>query len=451
MSKNRGEMPDKVKLRCATMRAQGVSWEKIAAAVGYPKSVCQKWGQRWAGFVPVDQRIADDKLEDDTVSETDTGGEKSEWTESGDKATLTGDTRTPVRSEEDVYRAFSVDRTRWKIVKMRKKAWEVMAKVGNEKDGYRLETRQMYGVTADLERIVPKDIEKALDIVFARFKDTAPKWPKVDKERADNSEPFLAVIGLMDAHFGKYCWVDETGENYDLKIAEAVFANAVDDLLAESRHRRVSRFLVPFGNDLQHSDGRTGETTRGTRQDGDGRFSKVLATAKIAVINAVEKMAAVAPVQVELVAGNHDRTMAECLCHMVDARFHHTDRVTVNTSPKSRKYVRFGASLIGLTHGDMVKAEKLPGLMAAEAKRDWADTICHEWIIGHGHRSQKWVTKDTDSQQGTVVRMLRSLTKTDLWHFDSGFINGPDFPAAEVYFYGRDRGYAGHALVPARG
>jgi predicted phosphodiesterase len=425
-------MPDDVKRRCAELRAAGKPWADIAAEVGYPKSVVQKWAGRATG--------------DGVAPPTDT----SEWDESGDKATLKGETATAIKSEEDVYRAFDVDRTRWRIVRMRKKAWQVMAKVGSEREGYRLETRQMYGVTADLERIVKKEIENALDLVFARFKDAAPKWPKVDKGRA-SGEPFLAVMGLMDAHFGKYCWEGETGENYDLKIAESVFANAVEDLLAECRNRNVVRFLVPFGNDFMHFDGRTFQTTKGTQQDADGRFSKVLATAKIAAINAVERMAAVAPVQVELVAGNHDRTMAECLCHMIDARFHRSDRVTVNTSPKSRKYVRFGANLIGLTHGDMVKAERLPGLMAAEAKRDWADTTCHEWVIGHGHRSQKWVTKDTDTQQGTVVRMLRALTRSDLWHYDSGYIQSAEFPAAEVYLYGRDRGYAGHAIVPARG
>jgi hypothetical protein len=123
--------------------------------------------------------------------------------------------------------------------------------------------------------------------------------------------------------------------------------------------------------------------------------------------------------------------------------------VQVNTEPKTRKYVRYGTNLIGLTHGDLVKPANLPQLMPAEAKADWAQTTCHEWITGHGHRSQKWTTLDTDSTPGVVVRQLRALTRTDLWHYDHAFVSS-QVPAAECYYYGRERGYAGHAVVPAR-
>ncbi len=429
----RKPLSDEMKARILQLRAQGLSVRKVAAMCGVSVGSVSNVGAEAAeGPAAV-------------------SGTPEVWDEKGDSVTFNGVTDRPIRSEEDAVREFKIDLERWLVERMQVKAWTVGMKVGSKEAGFTPVRQQQYGVTLWLKRRLPKATQDALDIVFARFRDAAPKWPKVDRDRAAKGEPFLALFGLFDVHFGKYCWADETGENYDLKIAESVFANAVEDLLAECKHRPISKFLLPFGHDFLHFDSRELATTRGTKQDVDGRFSKVLATAKVAAINAVEKMAAVAPVQVELVSGNHDRSLSECLCHMLDARFHHTDRVVVNTSPKTRKYVRFGTTLLGLTHGDMVKADKLPGLMAAEAKRDWADTTCHEWVIGHGHRSQKWVTKDTDTQQGTVVRMLRALTKTDLWHYDSGFVSSPEYPAAEVYFYGRDRGYAGHALVPARG
>jgi hypothetical protein len=153
-------------------------------------------------------------------------------------------------------------------------------------------------------------------------------------------------------------------------------------------------------------------------------------------------------VEVVLVPGNHDRTLSECLCHALAARFHMTTRVTVDVSPKTRKYFRWGTTLIGLTHGDLVKPDKLPGLMPVDMKQDWAETTCHEWLTGHGHRSQKWTTLDTDTQQGTVVRQLRALTRTDLWHFDHGYVGTS--PAAECYFYEKSRGYCGHSLIPER-
>jgi hypothetical protein len=354
-----------------------------------------------------------------------------------------------VRTYADAIRVAGVDLSVWFVDSWEATQWTVgmKVKVGDGKQETRRE--QQYRVKLKLRRIVPRAIRDALEIVFARLKDAAPRWPKVEKERESSAEPFMAVFGLFDVHFGKLCWDKESGDKYDLKIAEVLFRNAVVDLIAESRHRRISRVLLPFGNDWFHVDNASNTTTRGTPQDVDGRFSKVLATGKLAAIWAVEQLAAIAPVQVEFVPGNHDRRLSEVLCSVIEARFHHTDRVTVNLDPVTRKYVRFGTNLIGLTHGDLVKPEKLPALMPVDNPREWAETTTREWITGHGHRSQKWTTLDTDTQQGTVVRMLRALTRTDLYHFDNGFCG--QSPAAEVYWYGRDRGYAGHAVVPARG
>lgn len=362
-------------------------------------------------------------------------------------ATATGVTAKPVKTLEDAIRVAEVDTSIWYVDRWETSHWTVGMNVGIGVEKRSVQTQQ-YRVKVFLRRIVGRAIQGALKTIFARLNDTAPRWPKFEKERKMTAEPFLAVFGLFDVHFGKLAWEPETGNNYDLKIAENLFRNAVVDLIAECGNRNITKILLPCGNDWFHIDNRENTTTRGTSQDVDGRFSKVLATGTLAAVWAVEQLATLAPVQVELLPGNHDRTMAECLCHILAARFHHTDRVTVGLEPRTRKYVRFGTNLIGLAHGDLVKPENLPALMPVDAKRDWADTSTHEWLTGHGHRSQKWTTRDTDTQQGTVVRQLRALTRTDLWHFDHGYCGQE--PAAECYFYGRDRGYAGHAVVPAR-
>jgi hypothetical protein len=148
------------------------------------------------------------------------------------------------------------------------------------------------------------------------------------------------------------------------------------------------------------------------------------------------------------VPGNHDPTISYHLAKTVEAWFRRSTAVTVDAGPKVRKYVQWGANLLGLTHGDSPKPEDLPGLMAAECREQWAAAQHREWLVGHQHRSRAWVTKSTDTHKGTVVRVLRSLAGTDAWHFEQGYISQP---AAEVYWYGRDRGYCGHAVVAARG
>jgi hypothetical protein len=308
---------------------------------------------------------------------------------------------------------------------------------------------QQYRVKLFLRRIISRTLHNAVNELLASLKSRVPRWEGaacVDTKRTGESH--LGVFGLFDVHFGKLCWRAETGSDYDLKIAEVVFRNAVEDLLTESAHRKLEQIVLPLGNDWLHIDNRRSETTRGTRQDVDGRFSKVFATAKLAALWAVERLAETAPVHVIWVPGNHDQTLSEMLCHIVEARFHKAKHVTVDLTPPDRKYYRWKSTLLGLTHGDKVSQEDLPGKMAAESHQDWANTRCREWLIGHQHRSRKWVTKSTDTFDGTVVRVLQSLAGTDAWHYEMGYINTRR--AAEVYWYGAERGYAGHAVVGVR-
>jgi hypothetical protein len=153
-------------------------------------------------------------------------------------------------------------------------------------------------------------------------------------------------------------------------------------------------------------------------------------------------------VDVGWVPGNHDPTASYHLAKTVQAWFRNAPRVTVDAGPKVRKYVSFGSTLIGLTHGDAPKPEDLPGLMAAECRDRWGAATCSEWLVGHQHRSRQWVTKNTDTHKGPTVRVLRALAGTDAYHFENGYVGAE--PGAECYWYGRDRGYAGHAVVPAR-
>lgn len=440
MGKNRGEMPDAVKLRCAELRAGGMGWREISTTVGYPQSVCQKWAQRWAGFVPIEKRA------DQPVHCTGQGdGEKHEWDEGAETAKLTGQTSQAIRTEEDVYRAFEIDRTRWVIDRMTKNAWQVMAKVGEE-----MVTRQMYGVKAHLKRVVNKDLQAAIDAIYERMANHAPKYTPPRMPKNASGETFLGVISLVDAHAGKLCWAPETGNDYDLKIFESVYRNAVDDLVAESAGRPVSEWLLPIGSDFYHMDNARNTTFNGTPQDVDGRYAKVIEAGEMAVIWAVERLMESAPVSVVWVPGNHDPSTSFHLARTVQAWFRRCERVTVDAGPNPRKYFAWGCNLLGLTHGDQEKPASLPAIMATERPKEWAASTCREWLLGHMHRSRQWQTQGVDTFEGTTVRVLRSLAGTDSWHHRKGFISGPSQKAAEALFYGKNRGLAGFAVVPQR-
>ena len=359
----------------------------------------------------------------------------------------------PIKTEEDAIRAAEVDTSVWYVHHFETSAWTVPMKVeqGQEPNGLWKAARpiqtQQYGVKLWLRRLQPKSHKAALDAIWERMKHDAPAFPKFPKLKP-KGEPHLAVMGLVDAHFGKLAWAPEVGRDYDLKIAERLYANAVDDLIARTAAIELGLILLPIGSDFFHMDNSRNTTHNGTPQDVDGRYAKVIEAGEMAVINAVKALMPIAPVKLVWVPGNHDPTTSYHLARTVWAYFHRSDRVEVDAAPSPRKYVAWGTNLIGLTHGNEEKPEELPSLMAADEPQKHAAATCRHWLIGHRHRSQRWVTKETDTFHGTEVRTCRALTGTDAWHHRKGFVGAAQ--AAEVFFYGRDTGYAGHAVAYAR-
>lgn len=353
----------------------------------------------------------------------------------------------PIRTYEDAIAAAGVDLSVWYVSHWEATQWTTPIKLRqNGQDT--ASQQQQYRVKLSLKRIISRSLQLATDAIFNRFRKHVVKYPKITRRIPVNTNKYLGVLGLFDAHFGKLCWANETGKSYDLKKAELIFSNAVDDLISESLGRNIAQWLLPIGNDFYHIDNSRNTTYQGTPQDTDGRYAKIIETGEMAVVRAIERLLVVAPVKVIWVPGNHDPTTSLHLARMTAAWFRLSKDVCVDHSPNPRKYYQWGKTLLGFTHGNEEKKEILPSLMATEYPNGWAETICREWLCGHEHRERTWITKSTDTHQGTTVRVLRSLAGTDSWHHRKGFVNTTQ--SAEVYWYHNDTGYAGHAVVPSR-
>jgi hypothetical protein len=368
----------------------------------------------------------------------------SGWQEGDDEATWSGVSDRPVKTLADAVRVAGVDESVWYVDRWEATQWTVVTK---DADDSPTQTQQ-YRVKVYLKRIARRCLQQAQEAVFERMKAHAPVYPRAFAPKRRQAGEYLAVAALFDAHFGKHAWGAETGKDYDLKVAADLFSNAVDDIIAESAHRKVGAWLVPIGNDFYHLDNSRNTTFAGTPLDVDGRYAKVIEAGEVAVIRAVERMLAVAPVEVVWVPGNHDPTTSYHLARMVAAWFRNARGVTVDHGPSPRKYFHWGCNLIGLTHGNEEKPGVLPNLMATERPREWSASTCREWLLGHMHRSRQWQTQGVDTHEGTVVRVVRSLSGTDSWHHRKGFVTTG--AAAEVYWYSRTRGYSGHAVAHAR-
>lgn len=347
---------------------------------------------------------------------------------------------TTIRTLEAALIEAKVDREIWEDERHVINKWDIVAK---GKDG--MIATELWQVKVWLKRKHPYAFATAMDAVLAKISEKAPKYPPLPKRKV--TDPIMVEISLCDVHFGKLAWAAETGSNYDLKIARAVWKNAIEDILALVDTQQIERFLFVVGNDFFHFDNMASTTTAGTPQDADGRYPKVIQTGFEGLTWAIDLLGGMAPVDITLVPGNHDYLASYHIVRELKAWYRHAKHITVDDGPSSRKYVRYGCSLLGFTHGNDEKHDRLPSIMATEAKELWAATTHHEWHLGHRHISKATSHQSVDTHEGCVVRILPSLTGVDSWHFKKGYIGRR---AAEAYLWHKARGYLGHFSVNVR-
>jgi hypothetical protein len=318
---------------------------------------------------------------------------------------------------------FDVDTSVWRVKDFKVKTWRGL--IGNQ------ESMLQDWIQINFERILSLDEEekiKALKASFQKFAESyaPPKFNIISKPKGD----VLLEPVFSDVHFGLHSWGEETGYDYDLKIAERMYKEAGENLYSKMRHYRADRILMPVGNDLLHVDNPHNTTTKGTPQHSDSRWQKAYDVALENVLWSIDLFASIAPVEVVLVPGNHAAVMEELLGKAIQIFYRNTTHVNVDVRPMPRKYHRWETVQIGLTHGHGEKKASLPMLMMNEAKPNMAELQCLEFHTGHYH------TRIVEELSGVVVRTVSALALSDSWHNQKGYKG--NLHAVEGFVFSRD-------------
>ena len=254
-----------------------------------------------------------------------------------------------------------------------------------------------------------------------------------------SSGSHMLEINIPDLHLGKLAWSQETGHpDYDSKIAEEVFEDALSALIERTISYKFEQILLPLGNDLLHSDTKFGTTTAGTVLDTDSRYQKNFSRARNLAIRAIDRLRCVAPVRVIMVAGNHDTLSVWHLGDSLECFYHAQPDVTIDNSPCLRKYHRFGNVMLMLTHGHNGKLADYPILMATEAPFLFGASKYREAHTGHTHQLK------VQEIHGVRVRTLSALCPPDAWHADRGFVG--NLRSAEAFVWHKEEGLIGTAI-----
>lgn len=304
---------------------------------------------------------------------------------------------------------------------------------------YKPKSGQLKKLMKEVE--TPESLRALADGILKDIREAAAdrERPKPKIKWAPEKARHMFEICVMDAHIGKLAWSEETGENYDIKIATERVHDAVDDLLDQARaFSSVVKIVLPWGNDFFHYDTLTGTTTAGTPQDRDSRYQKMFRCGRALASEIVQKCAEFAPVELIVVPGNHDELSAFLLGEVLEAEFKNDARVDVRNELRPRKYTAFGKSLLGYTHGHAEPHGKLPGIMALEVPDLWAAASHREWHLGHLHTSKRTDSRPVDSTDGVRIRVLQSLTGLDNWHAKQGYVGGPG--GCEAFVWNHEHG-----------
>lgn len=287
-------------------------------------------------------------------------------------------------------------------------------------------------VIQEWRRLAPE--AEGLEAVATRLcEQVSGKAPKLPAAPARAKDDLLLEVPIFDPHFGKYCWGQEVGADYNLDIARDGLVRCVRQLAARSGP--CGRGLLVMGGDWFHSDTRHNQTERGGHAlDVDTRQWKVWEAAADAIHASVATLAqACAEVHLVVIPGNHDWESSFHLSRLLAAFYRADPRVSVLASPKSRQYVRWGTVLLGFAHGHLVPMGDLASLMALEAKEDWAQTTERAWHQGHIHKGKALRTTSLDGQHSVTVEHIESLSGTDAWHHENGFVGMPRRQTAFVW------------------
>jgi hypothetical protein len=291
-------------------------------------------------------------------------------------------------------------------------------------------------VKADLRR---EAYLQAVRDAITEFVETQPQLD-VPAGPKDYSTDVVPWIQIGDAHLGMLAHAGETGENFDVKIAERELCAAIGQLIDEMPN--CERMVVNDLGDFTHYENFSGTTeASGHPLDFDSRFPKMIKSYARVMRFIVEKCLTKCRILDMIInQGNHSRTNDIWMAIHLRALYEHTGRVNVIDNDSVFIGYRMGKTLVMIHHSDKCKPARLPAVMANDFKKDWGETDFHYIDIGHVHHRS--VALD---ESGATVESWNHLAASDKWAHEAGYRSSKSI---SVVLRSRTYGEIGRRTLP---
>lgn len=282
--------------------------------------------------------------------------------------------------------------------------------------------------------ITEQDKERQLEAMHAvidGMKSDITPVSAVPPPKKRQNEKLLNLYTVSDFHLGMLAWADESGDDWDMKIAEDLFSKWFDAAFQKAPDAGVG--VINLLGDFAHFDSLDAVTpASGHVLDADTRYQK-LVRYMIRMVRRVVNMALVKHQSVRLITvqGNHDESGMIWLAEMFSALYDNEPRVFVDTSPDVYKMVQHGKTTLFFHHGHKARFDAIEPVMIAKFRKAFGESVYSYAHVGHLHH-QKIV-----ESRNMIVEQHRTLAAKDAYASRGGWMSGR---SANVITYSAEYG-----------
>ncbi|AZF89825.1 hypothetical protein P9608_gp40 [Escherichia phage vB_EcoS_PNS1] len=228
----------------------------------------------------------------------------------------------------------------------------------------------------------------------------------------------LNLYTVSDFHLGMLAWGEETGEDWDMAIAEDLFYRWFVEAFARAPDAGTA--VINILGDMAHFDSLDAVTpASGHILDADTRYQKLVRYMIRMVRNVVElALQKHHKVKLLIVQGNHDESGMIWLAEMFNTLYENEPRVDVDTSPDVYKMVQHGKTTLFFHHGHKARFDAIEQVMIAKFRQEFGSSEYSYAHVGHLHH-QKIV-----ESRNMIVEQHRTLAAKDAYASRGGWMSG---------------------------
>jgi len=364
-------------------------------------------------------------------------------------------TEEEAKNPEFILKAHGFDIDTWELASCRNTVRQVVSKVVNQvdKDGklvdqytdkgkpvYTTDVRTLYASYITVKPKKDKEISLAKIEEFFDRLDRNYSLPEIKRTKDYLNGDKMLLIDIADLHHNLQASIFTSGDDYNCDIAEKLFFYVLNDVLSRTVSYYFDKVILVIGGDISNSDYLTNTTVKGTPQDNDLHYYEACERLYAMTIKAVDMLKEVAPVDVILCVGNHDEVTCYKLAKYISAWFRDDERVNVDYTPLARKYYLYGKTLMCFAHDG--KVNKLPALIANEARQLWSQADTVEVFLQHLHTEQV-LMEDNNIR----IQRLPTISARSKWTADKGYSSKRQ---CKSFIFDRDDGLTDILYTPIK-